>query len=163
MASIIDGDLTVRGTLRTNSFAPPANSIGNTEFDATDPLDATKQQHQYVLKYAQDDGAVVATKTSPIHTAHAAGTLVALVASLKTPCVGAATVVVDLLKNGTTVLSGTITLDSGESAYATVDATFASTAYAAGDNFDVRVTATAGGGTIGQRLGVFLTVREDAD
>lgn len=161
--NIIDGDLRVRGAIIPDSMAIPANSVGDTQFNSATPLTASKQVHQYVQKYAQDHGAVVATKTSGIHIAHGAGTITALVAALKTACIGAATVVVDLKKNGTTVLSGTITLDNSVAAYTSGTATVSSATYAAGDVFEIVVTATAGGGTIGQGLTVALTLRESAD
>jgi len=162
MATRIDGDLIVAGSFKANSFAVPSNSVGDTQFKASDALTAAKQEHQYARTYAQANGSAVVSETRGIHIAYAGGTLQSLVAALKTACVGAATVVVDLKKNGTTVLSGTITLDNSIAAYATVAATFSSTAYSADDVFEVVVTSAAGGGTLGQGLTVTLVTHEDA-
>lgn len=162
-SSVIDGDVRIRGTLRADSFAPPANSIGNTEFDAADPLAATKQVHQYVQVYRQDHGAVAADKTSGIHVSHAAGTIIAFYATLKTANIGDSTVTVDLKKNGSTVLSAVASLDSGDAAYAVASGTINTAAYAADSVFEAVVDATAGTGTLGQGLTVTLVVREDAD
>ena len=53
----------------------------------------------------------------------ATGTLRYFAAGNVSPLTGAATIAVDLKKNGTTVLTGTITLDSGDAAYAVVEGT----------------------------------------
>ena len=156
-----DDGIRVKGTIRADSIPLPANSVGSTQFSAADPLAVSKQVHQYVQTYQQDHGAVVATKTSGIHIAQGDGTVEEFKAALKTANIGAATVTVDLKKNGTTVLSATADLDSGDAAYAVVSGTISTAAYSAGDVFEVLVTATAGGGTLGQGLTVILVVNED--
>lgn len=163
MASTIDDDLVVRGTLRVNAFAIPANSVGNTQFSAADPLAAAKQEHQYVLHFTQPHGTIATSARYPIHVAHADGELVSFAGGVVVACAGAATITADLKKNGTTVLSSTVSIDNTNTAYLVEEATFSSTAYSANDVFEVVVTATAGGGTLGQGLFLKLVVREAAD
>jgi hypothetical protein len=70
-----------------------------------------------------------------------------------TACVGAATITVDLKKNGVSVLTATIVLDNANTARVVEAATITTTAAVAGDVFEVSVAVAAGGGTIGS--GVF--------
>lgn len=69
---------------------------------------------------------------------------------------------VDLKKNGTSVLTSTVTIDHTVAAYTQVAASIATNTYVAGDVFEVVVTATAGGGTLPQGLFVALITREAA-
>jgi hypothetical protein len=69
---------------------------------------------------------------------------------------------VDLKKNGTTVLSGLPTLTNADAAFAFDLGTFSSTPYVADDVFTIVVTATVGGGTVGQGLTAQLITREAA-
>lgn len=156
------GDLYVRGTLRADDFNPPNGTINNGHI-ASGQIDANKLQQQIAALYTQDHGTAVASKRSVIHVAHGDGTLIQFSAGTVVANVGAATITVDLRKNGTTVLSGTADLDNTVAAFDSELGTFASTTYNASDVFEVVVTATAGGGTLGQGLFVKLLAREDAD
>lgn len=159
--SRIVGDLIVTGTLKAGAFSPPDNSVGNTEFNGNDPLTAAKQQHQYQQVYSQKRGVVAATERWTAHVANDAGTLVNVVAGMTLANAGAATVSVDVLKNGVTILSAPIVLDSTNVAYVVEIGTVVPPGtYVLGDSFDVSVTATAGGGTLGQGLYVALTFQE---
>lgn len=163
MANTFDGDVLVRGTLRCGGFQPPLNSVGNTQFNSADPLAATKQDHQYVKEVKQAHGTAVVARREVIHRAHAAGSIVGVDAGLVVACVGGATVTIDIKKNGTTVLSGSVVLDNTNSAFTSEAGAFSSTTLAAGDVLEADVTVAAGGGTIGQGLYVSLVVREAAD
>lgn len=122
-------------------------SLTDQHIAATAAIQATKMVHQHSFKYSQPNTTATA-ETRTLHVAHASGTLVAFRAGSIAIAAGAATVTVDLKKNGTTVLSAVITLDSGNTARVSEDATLSVTSYAAGDWFEIVTTATAGGGTI---------------
>ena len=164
MPNVFDGDMIVRGKLIASGFTPGNDSIGSTQFNAGDPLVASKQEHQYRVGLAQPHGTAAASERRAVHLAHAAGKVVEVRAGLTVANVGAATVTVDVRKNGTTILSAAISLTSATAAFGSVIALPAvgQDAYAAGDVLEAVVTATAGGGTLGQGLYVGLTLREAA-
>jgi hypothetical protein len=155
-------DLTLRGTFYPAGFVPPANCIGNTAWLTSSPLAATNQEHQFQVNYSQVHGTAAVTERKPIYIARAAGSVVAVRAGSVVACVGAATIVVDVKRNGTTILSATITLDNANTAYVPESGSVSVTSYSADDVFEVVVTATAGGGTLGQGLFVNMVVREGA-
>lgn len=158
----VDGDLYVSGNLRVDSLTLPYNCVGDQQISASAGLIAyNKTQKQRACKYSQKYGTAVASERNGIHIGLGSGTITGFFAALAVPCAGAATVTVDLLKNGTTVLSGVITFNSGVAAFASAIGTISSASYASGDVYEVSVTATAGGGTIGQGLTVMLYTTEN--
>lgn len=157
----IDGDLYVGGNLRANSLSLPANCVGDNQVAASaGPIQYNKLQQQRAIKYAQKYGTAVVSERTGFHIGIGAGSVILFFAALAVPCVGAATVTIDLLRNGTTVLSGLITLNNSVTAFTSVVGTFSSSTYSSGDVYEVNVTATAGGGTIGQGLTVMLYTSE---
>jgi len=66
------------------------------------------------------------------------------------------------LKNGTTILSATADFSSSDAARAVKTGTLSVTSYADGDVFEVVITATAGGGTLGTGVYVGLELSEVA-
>ena len=160
--NIIEGDTYVRGNLRTDGFAVPANSIGNTQFNSSDPLATDKQKHQYVAVYSQKHGADVAAERKTVHVAHAAGTLAFVYAGMVVPSTGDSTVTVDVLKNGVSVMSGTITLTNAHAAFALVLGTISAGVYTSGSVFEVSVTVSAGTGNVGEGVFARLVFREEA-
>lgn len=164
--SVIDGDLVIKGNLimtAGGAVALPANSIGDTQVSSASPLGVTKVTHQLSKTYDQAHGTAVASDTGTcIHIATGVGTVNGFSAAVRVIPIGAATVTVDLKKNGTTVLTTVITLDNANVAYTAEAAAITTPAYVAGDFFEVVIVATAGGGTLPQGLGVQATFRETA-
>ena len=161
--NVFDGDLVVRGTLKASAFQPPNGSIGNNQVGSADPIDASKLKHQYLARLVQPSGSSATAVTQAVHHAHAAGSVVGVEVGAVVAATGADTVTVDVKKNGTTVLSGVVTLDSSTAAYAAVLGAVAVTAYAAGDTFTAVVTPAHSTGTLPQGLFVSLVLREGAD
>ncbi len=139
----------------------PASCVGDTEFDATDPLTATQQEHRHTGRLSQVHGSAATAERRVVHVARGDGTVEAVRAGVVVACVGDSTITVDVKKNGTSILSATIGLDSGDAAYAKVDGTVSTAAYVAGDVFEVVVTVAAGTGTLGQGLFVDVVFTED--
>src|SRR5690348_11259398 len=117
-----EGDMWVTGTLVAGSLVAPASSVNNASVVPGAGISASKLQQQYELTYGQSGTA--ASVTIPIHVVRGA------TASLQSICVGsvavavgAATVTVDLKKNGTTCLSGVVTLDNANTVYVPVSGT----------------------------------------
>jgi hypothetical protein len=161
VASTIDGDLLVRGTAQFGGLLIPNNSVGDAQFKAADPLTAGKQQHQHAARFAQAGAAAAETRAA--HHAHAAGTLYGVSVGSVAKAVGDSTATVDVRKNGTTVLSGTVTLNNANANYVAVPAGVGVAPYAAGDVFTVVVTVSAGTGTLPQGVFASLVLREAAD
>lgn len=140
--------------------AVPANSFGDAQIGTINPIQAIKLKHQYVPVYAQPHGVAAVTERKVVHVARSAGDVQAIEAGIVVAAAGAATVTVDLRKNGTTILSSVITLDNANVAYAEEAGTISSAPYVAGDVFELVVVATAGGGTLPQGLYVDTVFRE---
>lgn len=155
MATKLEGDFSVSGRLTCATFSPPAGCIADAAIPSGADINDQKVRHQHRGHFSQVSGTAATSATQAIHLARNSGTLLDFNAGSIVACSGAATIVVDLKKNGTTVLSSTITLDNANTARVSEAGTVnpASVAYVAGDLFEVVTTATAGGGTLGQ--GVF--------
>jgi hypothetical protein len=69
---------------------------------------------------------------------------------------------VDEKKNGTTILSGTVTIDNGDVAYSKTSAALSVTSYVAGDVIEVVQTVSAGTGTLPQGMTTTVVMREAA-
>lgn len=153
------GDYRHLGFHRFDNVVLPANSVGDNQFDADDPLSTTNQRHQHRGRLTQAHGTAATDERRVVHVARAAGTVTGVQAGAVVAATGDSTVTVDVLKNGTTVLTGVITLDSGDAAYAEVSGTVVTTGaedYAAGDVFEVVINATVGTGVLSQ--GVYADV-----
>jgi hypothetical protein len=164
MQNVLVGGVIVKDgplILSNAAIALPTNSVGDSQVSAASPLAVDKTIHQINAVYKQAHGAVVADDTgSLIHIAGGTGTIVGINAAVRVIPIGAATVTVDLKKNGTTVLNAVITLDSGNVAYTAEVGSILTAGYVAGDFFEVVVDATVGGGTLPQGLGVEVVFRE---
>ena len=162
MAFREDGDVWVGGTLSANKFTPPAGSIGDSAIAVGAGIKATKTQHQNRAHYAQPNTTAV-TETKGLYVCYGAtGLVIDVRAGTITPCVGAATITIDVKKNGTSILSGVITLNNSNAARVAAIGTVSGGTLVAGDWLEVVVAATAGGGTLGTGLLVVATIQEDA-
>lgn len=152
--------------MATDRFASDAVFEGNVVFGAGVNIPvgagvaAGAMDHQHRIHYGATGTA--ATATVPIFECRGAtGTIRQIRAGSIVANIGAATVTIDLKKNGTTVLSGVITLDSGNTARISEGGTLSVTSLVVGDLLEIVVTATAGGGTLATGLWVDVTVDED--
>lgn len=164
MASRIDGDFVVQGNLLTATIDLPVNCVGDGNFNAAQPLTCTKQNHQYARLYSQPRASTVVSDRQVIHIANGAGSIAYFRAMLTNVLnVTGATVAVHLYKNGSDITSIAANLIDSDSLFQLKDGTLTSVAYNAGDVFEVSVTATAGGGTVGKGLAVHVVFREAAE
>lgn len=142
------GDLYVTGSLSVGGgFNIPAGAVADSQVVAGADIASAKLNHLHTKTYSQPNTTATA-ETQVLHVAKGAGSVVRFEAGSIAIAVGAATCTIDLKKNGTTVLSGVITLDSSNVAYTPEAGTISSADYVAGDVFTIVTTATAGGGTI---------------
>jgi hypothetical protein len=158
----LNDSLHVAGTLSSDTLVIPAGTLVNAGVSSIAAIGAEKLDHQHQRVYAQNGTAASATQV--IHyTVGTTGTVYEFKAGSVTACTGAATITVDLRKNGTTMLTAVITLDNANTAYIAEAGTLSATAVVAGDVLTVVIVATAGGGTLGTGLFVHCKIREKAD
>jgi len=164
VSTTIDGNTYVNGTLSMKTLAPSAGCVTDTSVSGSAAIQATKLQHQYTKNFAQVTGSIATTERRPFHSVSGAtGTIVGFRAASTVACVGAATISIRLKKNGTNIDTAALVLDNTNTAYIWESAAgFTSTSLVAGDILECDVTATAGGGTLGQGLICELVTREDA-
>jgi hypothetical protein len=141
----------------------PNNTILKEAIKSAAGVEATKLEHQHRIPYSQPN-TTATTETRVLYVCYAAtARVIDFRAGSIVACIGAATITLDVKKNGTTILSSVLTLNNANTARVAVAATLSGTpALVTGDVLEVVVTATAGGGTIGTGLFASLTVEEDA-
>jgi hypothetical protein len=158
--SRIDGDLFIEGTCQARTTVVTAGAVGDAQANASSPFATNKMRHKHRPSNGQGDTAV--TAVVPIHVVSGATGLVCKFTTwLSAANTGDASVVVDLLKNGSSILTSYLEITT-EAARTLFIATLADTTAVVGDVFEVSVTATAGTGTLGSGLGWQLEIDEDA-
>jgi len=163
MAFVIEEDGQFRGTVRFLDARLQAGAISDDEVDAGADIAASKLEHQHRQVCAQESGTTASGETKVVHVVHGTnGTLKAFKAGCVSPCTGDATITVDLLKNGSSVLQSAITLDNSQSAYELESAVISSTSVAADDVLEVEVAVNAGTGSLGKGVFAYLDLYEDA-
>lgn len=162
--SVIQGDMVVEGNFFAGTMNVPAGAVDNASVASGTPgnfIDPSKLESRIGRFYAQPN-TTATTETRAIHyTVGATGSLIAFQAGSIAKAVGAATVTVDLKKNGASVLSALVTLDSTSTSRAAISATIATAGFVVGDEFEIVITATAGGGTLPTGVFVNLLLNED--
>lgn len=157
MATVFADAVTIYGaTTLAGAVTLPAASIGDTQVSAAAPLGVTKTAHQYVEVWSQVSGTAATAATQAFYVAKAAGVVAQVRVGSVAIAIGDSTVTVDVRKNGTTILSGTVQLDNGNTAYVSEAGSLSVTSYSANDVFTVVQTVSAGTGTLPQ--GVFVQV-----
>lgn len=163
MLSRIYGDLFVEGSLAASQLAVPAGAIGDGQVAPAAGIQATKLEHQHRLMYAQQNSTAVAEAKVVYVCYGASGSVVDFRAGCIAVCTGDATITVDLLKNGTSILASALVLNSSDTNRVAKQGTVSSSTLAAGDVLEVAVTVSAGTGTLGTGLFAALTVHENAN
>jgi hypothetical protein len=160
----IYNDLLVVGNISAKGLTLTTASITDAMVVAAAGLQASKLQHQYTQVYAQPGANNAGVERKVIHVVRGAtATVLEFKVGARVAATGNATATIDCYRNGATILTGTITLDSTTAAYILKAGTLAAFSPVAGDVFETVVTAVnPGTGTLAQGLFAYLTVREDA-
>ena len=146
-----------------NTVGFPPGCIGDLQFNPSAPLDATKMKHRHARLLAQPFGVPAVAERRVVHRARAAGVVTSAYAGLTAPGTGNATVTVDVLRNGVSMLTSPVVLGSTVVAYNSLPAPLvASPVYAAGDVIEAVLTVAAGTGVLGQGAFVALVLTEGA-
>jgi hypothetical protein len=143
------------------TFAGNASfSIADSDISGTANISASKVQHQHRQVYSQPN-TTSTTETRIIHVVNgASATITSFSAGSIVANVGGATVTVDLKKNGSSVLTSVITLNSSTVAYTPTLATLSTTTATTNDVFTIVITATVGGGTLATGVYASLNIYE---
>lgn len=156
---LIDGDYTVRGTLRCEAIAMPQNAIDNSnQIKAGTNISADKTEQRFFPAWSQPNSAAT-SETRTLFVARRSGTVNEVIAGSIAKAVGDSVVTLDVRKNGTTILAAVITLDNANTARIVEQGSVTSSAFVAGDWFEVVIVATANTGTL--PTGVFVELEVD--
>lgn len=156
-----EGDLYITGTLSTASLSIPALTVDNAAVSASAAIVYTKLVHKHNKTYAQSGNSIDETKV--IHVVHGATcTLLNFEVGVVTAFAGSDACTVDLKKNGVSVLSAAVTLDSGDAAYAKVAGTISTAGGVDGDVYTVVQDFTTAAGTPATGVWASLALAEDA-
>lgn len=146
MSYIADG-LHVNGPLSATSFTLPAGSVTDAGVAGGANIDPAKMRHRHKPLYSQ--AGTAAAETRAVFVATHSGVVVSFAAGHRTALTGDATTTFDLRKNGVSVLSAVVSFTSATAAYALLSGTVTTTAFVAGDVFEVVVAVAAGTGALG--------------
>lgn len=148
-------------TLQAATLVPSTGCVLDEHVGAGANLDPAKMRHKHRKTYAQAGTAVAATV--PLHVVVGATAVVkAVKVGSIVACTGDATLTVDVKKNGTTILSAVVTLNSANTARVVVAGTVSVTAAVVGDFFEVVVAVSAGTGALAEGLAVEFEIDEAA-
>lgn len=140
----------------------PGSTVGNSQILAGAGIEAEKLEHHHSITENQPNSAAT-TETRVIHSVYGAtGDVLAFEAGSIVAATGNATVTLDLKKNGTTILTGVVTLDSGNTAYIVEAGSIDTAPVVDGDVLEVVIVATIGTGALPTGLFYNLRLNEDA-
>jgi len=139
----------------------PAGSIENVDISASAAIAASKCQRGPVISGHQTGEASDETIVA-FFCKGTTGTIKSFTVSNLTANSGSSTVTVDLKKNGTTVLSAAVTLNSSKAAFSETEGTVTTTSLTDGDYLTVVINATQSG-TDALATGVFWQIELDED
>lgn len=142
-------DVTIRGTLAPSSITLPDGVITRSaQVLAGANISADKTEQRVFPSWHQPNSAAT-TETRTVFVARRAGTLNEVIAGSIVAATGNATVTLDLKKNGTTMLTGVITLDSANTARIVESGTISGAGtFVANDWLEVVIVATIGTGAL---------------
>lgn len=152
-------DYIIGGIVKPYQLDIPAGTI--VDADVLGPITAAKLQRPPAFSISQSGTAVTATHLVRF-VKGSTGTLKYITVSNITSCAGSSTVTVDVKKNGTTVLSSIITLNSSTTAYQEVEGVISVASLADGDYLTVEITANQSG-TDALSTGVLVQIDWDED
>jgi len=151
-----------RGTVTFLDAKLNDGCVENKHVAAGAEIAASKLEHQHRPVYEQESDTTSITEARVVHVVKGtAGTLKTFKCGVVVACAGAATVTVDLLKDGVSVLVAAVEINVAHAAYELVAGTINTAAVVAGDVLEVDVVAVAGGGTIGKGVFAFVDLWED--
>jgi len=162
MSNILDSLRVLGAAVFGGAVYLPDETITNGNVQTNAAIDASKLKHTHRKTHRQPNTAAT-SETVVLHRVNGATASGLYVnAGSIAIAVGAATVTIDIKKNGTSVMTGAtpMTLDSANTAYIAEDASIATTTAVVGDVFTAVIVATAGGGTLPTGLWIEFEIDE---
>jgi len=157
-----ENDVHVAGNLSAGTMTIPALTITDAMINPSAAIAASKQDHRHHAMYSQESATTSADEARPLFVVYGAtGTIISFKAGSVVANIDDSTVTVDLLKDGASVLTAVITLDSDNVAYTPEAGTIDTAAVVAGDVLEVSIDATVGTGTLALGLYCELVIDED--
>jgi hypothetical protein len=154
-------DIITGGVIKPFELIIPAATIKNVGVASDAAIAASKSERSFPIVVSQAGPAVTATHLVRFCKG-TTGTIKHVTVSNITACAGSSEVTVDVKKNGTTVLSAVVTLNSSKAAYSETEATITVPALADGEYLTVHITATQSG-TDALATGVLVQIDIDED
>lgn len=142
----VPGDMVVLGDLYfgpDSAITLPNDTVTNAKVASGDPLDAAKTDNSYQAILAQ--ASTAATETKYVGIPRGVGTFLAFRVIQKTACAGSSTVTVDVKKNGVSILSAAITLNSASAVNTPIAGTITTSSFSADDYLEIVITANQSG------------------
>jgi len=162
IAARLEGDTHVAGTLTANTITLPNLTVTDAMVAAAAGIGTAKMLHRCHAMYAQESATACTDESVCLAVIYGAtGTLVSFKVGAVVACVGEAVVSIDLLKDGVSVLTAAVEIDSADPAYTPVAGTIDTAAVVAGDVLEVSIDETTGGGTAPK--GVYCELVYDED
>lgn len=145
-----------------SSISLPSGAVGNSSIATAAGIEAEKLEHHHSVTGNQPNTAAT-TETRVIHSVYGTtGDVLAFEAGSIVAATGNATVTLDLKKNGTTILTSVVTLDSANTAYIVEAGSIDTAPVVDGDVLSVVIVATVGTGALPTGLFYNLRLNEDA-
>jgi|GEM_PF-1766642 hypothetical protein len=159
---VLPTDTQVLGTLTATQLNVPLGAITDTMVAASANIAATKLQQEYHPTWGQESSTTAFSETHVFHVVRGStGTIIEFAAGSVVPAVGSDTCNVDVTKNGS-FISGSIVLNSSDTARTLKFATLTITSLAAGDVLEIKITPVHTTGTLPKGVFARLTVRENS-
>lgn len=164
MSTRIDSDVYVAGNLNSQSLTVPVGTILDAAVNSAADIAATKLEHRHKLVYAQESATNAASEARAMFACYGAtANVIAFEAGSVVAATGDSTVTVDLKKNGSSILTAVITLDSANTARVVESGVIATAGLVDGDVLEVVIVATAGTGTLPKGVFAGLVVDEKSN
>jgi hypothetical protein len=158
--SRVSGNLIVTGDFQATTMTVPSASVGDGQVKANAAIATTKLQHLHKAKYEEEIATLATAGVNTLFVASGTATINSVTfGCYAVPTGGDKTVVFDLKKNGTTILSATITFSSSDTDRVTKTGSLSSTSLVADDWLTVDISLTGTTGT--QAKGVYCHVQVD--
>jgi hypothetical protein len=149
-------------TVSFTAITLPSSSIANGHIVAGAGIEAEKLEHLHSITGNQPNSAATTETRVIFNTWGATGDVIAFEAGSIVAAIGDSVVTLDLKKNGTTILTGLLTLDNANTPYVAEAAAIDTAGLVDGDVLTVVIVATIGTGTLPTGLFYNFRVNEDA-
>ncbi len=161
--SLLAGNFHVAGLLSMTSLSIPPLTLIDTGVNGAADIAASKLEHQHRILYAQESATDASDEARVLHAVYGTtGTVLEFECGVVVAAAGAATVDVDLLKNGVSILTAAIEINAATVIYTPKTGTIDTAALVDGDVLEVSIDETIGGGTRPKGVWASLTLTEKA-